>query len=490
MQSTIAQPIWKMLPNLVKDVNTLFVKQFVDPSLGNSSYLIASKETGIAAVIDPQRDVQKYLQAATELGLSLMYALETHLHSDFISGSLELADALGQSSPFQIGASARAGLEYKYTPLAEGDRLSLGDIFIEVIETPGHTPEHISYAVYQQGSNVPRALFSGGSLIVGGVGRTDLLGDDHTEALAHAQFHSLHDKLLKLPDEVIVYPTHGGGSFCTTTASKERVTSIRQERKNNPMTQIRAEKEFVKRAQQNLSTYPTYYQYLRRVNQGFRRILPELPAFSPLTPASVRQQVEQGAVIVDIRPARDFNAGHIPNSYGIPLATPLGTWAGWVVPFGSPIILLADSPEEREEATRQLIRIGYDDIRGYLDGGLEAWEKADLPVSTWRLISPSRLLEWLHRKTDSPLLLDVRQRNEWVQSHIYGARHIEAGSLVNAIDTLPPKDQPIVVHCARGNRSTIALSILEQKGFRNLFALEDGFSSWYAAGYEIIHGGK
>lgn len=486
MQRTYIQPIWEAHQG--KSMKSLFIKQFVDPGLGNSSYLVASKEAGLAVVIDPQRDVDKYLYTADELGLRLTHALETHLHEDFVSGSLELAALLGSTDSFQIGVSAKAGLQYEHLRLSEGDRIPLGDIFIRVIETPGHAPEHVSYVVYHNGSDVPVALFSGGALIVGGVGRSDLLGDGQRITQTRAQFHTLHDKLLKLPEEVVVYPTHGSGSFSITPASKERVTSIRQERRANPLAQADSEEEFVKRALMGASSYPTYYRHMRRVNRQKRAVSVDPMLLVPLDPVQVAKESERKAVIIDIRPARQFIEGHIPNSYGIPLMTPLVTWAGWVVPFGSPIILVADSYEEREEASRQLIRIGYDNLRGYLDGGLEAWEKAGLSVSRSRLVSPSRLLNWLAQDVETPILLDVRQHNEWAQGHIDGAWHIEAGSLSDLAHTIKWKDYPIVVHCARGNRSAIALSILEQKGFRDLSALEDGFSSWAHAGYEIVHG--
>lgn len=470
-------------------MNTLFVKQFVDPGLGNSSYLIASEETGLAAVIDPQRDVDKYLQVAQGLGLRLVYALDTHLHADFVSGALELAHGLQSTNEFRIGASAHAGLLYDHQPLSEGDRVSLGNLSIDVMATPGHTPEHISYAVYQNGSEAPGAVFSGGSLIVGGAGRSDLLGHEHAVALASAQFRTLHEKLLKLPDEIVVYPTHGGGSFCITPASNERVTTIGRERKHNPLAHIHNQEEFVKQALTGLPNYPTYYRYMRSINQKGGRLLGGVPQLTPLPPHAVRHLIDSGAVVIDIRSTRQFVGRHIPSSYGIPLATPLTTWAGWVVPFGSPVILVADTPEEREEAVRQLIRIGYDDLCGYLDGGVEAWLNAGYAVSSWQSVNAQDLHEWLAQKV-TPFVLDVRANSEWAQGHLPGARHIEAGALPEMARGNVPHDRPVVAHCARGNRSTVALSILEQKGYQNLFALEDGISSWLQAGYEIVQGGE
>ena len=474
-------------------MKSLFVKQFVDEGLGNSSYLIASEGTGIAAVIDPQRDADKYVQTAAGLGLKLTYALDTHLHADFVSGAHELAHHLGlrhTHDDFQIGASAKANAEFQHIALHESDRLSLGDLSIGVLETPGHTPEHISFGIYAEKSETPGTLFSGGSLIVGGTGRPDLLGHEHTVPLAHDLYNTIHKKLALLPDDVVVYPTHGAGSFCNTSSSGERFTTIGKERLNNPFLQIPDEEGFVQRATTGLSSYPTYYRHMRAVNKKGGRILGSLgtPTLEPLSPEQVEQQLKTGAVVVDIRDTDCFLDGHIEGSYGIPLVTPLITWAGWVIPFGTPIILLAQNSAERQEATRQLIRIGYDDLRGYLDGGIQAWQESGLPLVSTKSVDAGQLKDWLVQK-DAPSILDVRYNKEWHAGHIRGAKHVEAGTLPEVARSLLQEDRPLVVHCQRGNRSTVAISILEQKGYKNLYALEAGFQAWVQAGYEVANGG-
>jgi hydroxyacylglutathione hydrolase len=475
----------------VDKMKSLFVKQFVDEDLGNSSYLIASEETGIAAVIDPQRDVDKYLRTAEGLGLKLAYALDTHLHADFVSGAHELAHQLGiqhEHPHFQIGASALAEAEFEHISLNEGDLLSLGDLSIGVIATPGHTPEHVAFGVYDGKSETPETLFSGGSLIVGGTGRPDLLGHEHTIPLAHSLYNTIHKKIALLPDEVVVYPTHGAGSFCNTSSSGERFTTIGQERKSNPFLQISGEEEFVRRATTGLSSYPTYYRSMRTVNKKGGRVLGGVPTLKGLSPEEVHQQIKSGTVILDIRPTPKYLQGHIEDSYGIPLVTPLITWAGWVIPFGTPIVLVADTPAELEDATRQLIRIGYDDLRGYLDDGVKAWQRSGRSLAATKSIDAARLKEWLSLK-DAPAVLDVRYNKEWHAGHIRAAKHVEAGSLPEVARSLLQEDRPLVVHCQRGNRSTVALSILEQKGYQNLFALEDGFQSWVQCGFEVVtHG--
>jgi len=475
-------------------MKSLFAKQFVDEGLGNSSYLIASEETGVAAVIDPQRDVDKYIKTANGLGLKLTYALDTHLHADFVSGAHELAHhlGLGHDHPhFQIGASAEAHAKFEHVALHEGDKLSLGDLSIGVITTPGHTPEHIAFSVYKENSETPETLFSGGSLIVGGTGRPDLLGHEHTIPLAHDLYRTIQKKLALLPDDVVVYPTHGAGSFCNTSSSGARFTTIGQERLSNPFMQLHDEEEFIQRATTGLSSYPTYYQNMRAVNKKGGRILGSLgvPAICPLSPDQVKKEIKAGAVVVDIRDSDCFLDEHIEGSYGIPLVTPLITWAGWVIPFGTPIILLAQTTTEIREAIRQLIRIGYDDLRGYLDGGIKAWKEKGLPLVSTRRVDAPQLKDWLSQK-DAPVVLDVRFNKEWHAGHIPNAKHVEAGALTEVAHSLLPEDQSLVVHCQHGNRSTVAISLLEQKGFTNLYALEAGFQSWLQAGYEVVLNGK
>jgi len=460
----------------------MFVKQFVDEGLGNSSYLVASEETGLAVAIDPQGDVDRYVQMAEGLGLRLTYALDTHLHADFVSGTRELAAQID----LRIGASAEAELAFDHVPLQEGDTISLGDLTIGVLVTPGHTPEHISFTVTPARSDVPTAIFSGGALIVGGAARTDLLGHDLTEPLARHLYRTIHHKLLRMPDEVTVYPTHGAGSFCAGPSTAERITTIGLERRQNPLVQATSEEAFVRLALSDLPSYPTYFQYMRPINQQGPRVLGGIPVLEPLSPEAVRQQMMQGVAVVDTRTPHEFAAGHIPGAYGIPLAAPLITWAGWVVPFGTPIILVADSAAQQEEAVRQFIRIGYDDLRGYLEGGMAAWEATNLPVTQ----VPVMPVEELHRRLergDSPNVLDVRQDAEWVAGHIPQAIHVEGGRLPTG--ELPlPKDSPVVVHCGHGDRSTVGISVLERRGYRNLVLLDGGFAAWETAGYEVARG--
>jgi len=456
----------------------MLIKQFVDEGLGNSSYLLASEETGQAILIDAERDVDRYFGVAEGLGLRLTHALDTHLHNDFLSGAREATER-----GLAVGASADAGLAFEHVRLVDGARLSVGDLLVETMATPGHTPEHVSFAVRQAALERVAAVFTGGALIVGGAARTDLLGPEHTNDLTHQLYHTLHDRLLMLPDDVAVYPTHGAGSFCAAPTSSVRTTTLGQERLHNRLVQARLEAEFAELALKDLPSYPTYFRYMRDINRQGPRVLRGLPVLAPLSAESVQRGAQEGVAVLDIRSPQEFLAGLIPGSFGIPLGAPLISWAGWVVPFGSPLILVVDSSEDRIEAIRQLIRIGYDDLRGYLDGGMNAWQAARLPMEQLRMKPGKELLDQMERG-NSPLVLDVRQNAEWRAGHIPGARNVEAGALP-VVHPDVPKDQPIVVHCGHADRSTVAISLLARQGYRSLALLEGGFSGWQKAGYPV-----
>jgi hydroxyacylglutathione hydrolase len=420
--------------------------------------------------------VDRYLSAANQLGLTLTHVLDTHLHADFVSGNREIAAQTGAI----IGASAEAKVGFDHNPLTEESVIDLGAFQIRVITTPGHTPEHISFLLVEPDGKTPSALFSGGALIVGGAARTDLLSPELTHPLASQLYHTIHDKLLKLPDQVNVFPTHGAGSFCVAPASSERTTTIEHERKTNNLAQSQSEAEFIQRALEGLPLYPTYYKYMRAINQNGANILGGVPTLKPYSASEVKALRDQGVVVLDIRHQKQFGAGHIPNSFGIRVDAPLIVWAGWVIPFGSRIVLLGESAADREEATRQLIRIGYDNVLGYLEGGIEAWAR-EYPVETVRSISPKELRERLNDVT----LVDVRRLSEWEEGHIAGAIHFEGGRI--PWEKLPfPMDKPLAIQCGAGNRSMIAISVLERRGIHNVIQVEGGITKWKMSGFETV----
>ncbi|HJR81541.1 MAG TPA: rhodanese-like domain-containing protein [Anaerolineales bacterium] len=453
-----------------------FIEPFVDTGLGNSAYLIGSHETKKGILIDPLRDVDRYLHAASERGLTLTHVLDTHLHADFVSGNREIAHQTGAV----IGASADAQLAFEHQPLTEESVIDLGAFQVRVMSTPGHSPEHISFLILEPDGKTPSALFSGGALIAGGAARTDLLSAELTKPLARQLYHTIHDKLLKLPDEVDVFPTHGSGSYCVAPVSSERVTTIGQERGSNSLTQARSEEEFIERALRGLPSYPTYYKYLREVNQKGPKILSGIPVLKPLSVSEVKEMMGHGVVVLDVRHGKKFAAGHIPSSYGIRVDAPLTTWAGWLIPFGGRILLVAESSDQIVAATRQLIRIGYDDLVGYLDGGIEAWARAGYPIET----IPSMDVKELRERLDEVTLIDVRQRSEWNAGHIPSAIHFEAGRM--AWEELAfPYDRPLAIQCASGSRSMSVSSVLRRRGYHNIVQVEGGINKWKMHGFEI-----
>jgi hydroxyacylglutathione hydrolase len=456
--------------------DTWFVEPFVDTGLGNSAYLIGSHDTKKGILIDPLRDVDRYLHAASERGIELTHVLDTHLHADFVSGSREIA----YQTAAVIGASVEAQLGFEHQPLSEESVIDVGAFQIRVMSTPGHAPEHISFLIVEPDGTTPSALFSGGALIVGGAARTDLLSPELTHPLAHHLYHTIHDKLLKLPDELEVFPTHGSGSYCVAPVSSDRVTTIGRERKTNSLALAGSEEEFVQRALTGLSSYPTYYRYLRDVNQKGPKVLGGVPMLKPLSANEVKALMDEGVVVLDVRHGKVFAAGHIPNSYGIRVDAPLTTWAGWLIPFGSRIVLVAESTDQTVAATRQLIRIGYDDLLGYLHGGVDAWARAGYPVE----IIPSMDVKELRERLNEVTLIDVRQLSEWNDGHIPEAIHMEAGRM--AWDDLPfPHDKPLAIQCASGSRSMAVSSVLRRRGYHNVIQVEGGINKWKMNGFEI-----
>jgi hydroxyacylglutathione hydrolase len=458
------------------------VRQFHDEGLGNSAHLLISEQERVAALIDPLRDVDQYLDLARKEGVRITHVCETHLHNDFISGSRELAARTGA----RIVASADARLEFDHQAVRDGDTLAVGDIRLSVLATPGHTPEHISYLAQDpRNASQPAVLFSGGSLLVGAVSRTVLLGHEHATGLAHQLYRSLHERILPLGDEVVVYPTHGGGSFCTADAGSGS-TTIGRERRTNSLLGLPGPEAFADRLLASMPSFPSYFDHMRALNRRGPAILGELPRLAPLAPEDVNARHRTGEAIVDTRSVHDYARGHIPGVYHVELRPAFASWVGWVVPFGTPVVLVSDSTEVHEYAVRLLVRIGYDDLPGYLAGGMQAWEQAGLPVERVPVLTMRQVREQLDQ--GRPLVvLDVRQAHEWSTGHIPRAELVEAGELANARLSLP-HDRLIATHCAHGQRAATALSLLERGGFKQLAVISGGVDDWQSAGGELERG--
>jgi len=444
------------------------VESFVVRGLGHSSYLIYAEGSQTAAVLDPKRDVWDYLAAAERRGVRITHIFETHNHNDFVSGSLELASATGA----QVCAAAESGISYQFLPLREGQVVQAGGLAFEVIATPGHTPAHVSFIVKDRRAEV---LFSGGSLLVGTAGRTDLLGSDQTDALTRLLYHTLR-RLAQLPASTILYPTHGSGSFCASgSTGDERSSTIGRERLSNPALRDLSEEQFVRQQTSGLGSFPSYYQFMRGINTAGPRLLHRLPDPHPLSVERVRELLDRDHLLVDGRRPRDFNALHIARAYNVELGDQFASWVGWITPFNAPMLLvLGNEEEDWHEANTQLLRIGYEQVAGHLAGGLEAWRAAGLPVQTTEQIKAHDLLSYLEQNPEV-LLLDVRNESEWQDFHLPQAQHLEAGLLTERLGELP-RDRPILTVCAAGFRSSISASILQHAGFPNVLTTSGGMN--------------
>lgn len=439
-----------------------------DDALSNTSYLLASKRVGV--VVDPPRDVVRHLELADRLGVGIVATLDTHLHADYVSGAPELAADVGAEVVVPRDAQPR----FPHRGVADGDRLGWNGVSLRAIATPGHTPEHLAYVLLD--GDDPIAVFSGGSLIVGGAARTDLLGDDQTEKLARAQFRSLR-RLAALPDATALHPTHGAGSFCLASSTAVANPTIGTERRTNPLLQLDDENAFVRALTAGFGTFPTYYRHLQRVNRDGPALIRELDEPAALTPETAARLQEKGAWLVDARPIDDWAAGHPRGAVSIELRPAFASWLGWAIPFGEPVVLLVDA-ERRAEALTFARRIGYDAVVGWIEGGMDALRAAGLPVAAVEAIGPE---EARRRHERGATLLDVRQRAEVDALRLPGAIHVELGDVIAG--AAPPATE-VITFCGHGERSATAASLLESRGIA-VANLVGGTSAWEAAGLPL-----
>ena len=444
---------------------------FVDEGLGNSSYLLDLGERR-ALVVDPERDATPYLAAAERAGLSIAFTVETHLHADFLTGSRELA-ARGAT----VLAPRGGGIEWPHRGFDHGDELDLGGLRLQAIATPGHTPEHLSWLVHDD--HAPVALFSGGALLVDAVARTDLIAPDQTEPLARALWRSLHERILTLPDDLPVYPTHGAGSFCSAPTNGERTTTIGRERAANPLLAAPDEDTFVARLLAGYGSYPPYFLRLRERNRRGPDVLGSpLPPLPVLHVDEVRRHLADGALLVDARPVEAWAAAHVPGAISIPLRPQFGSWLGWLVPDDRPLIFLLDRGQESADLVRQALTIGFDQLAGAVVGGIDEWQAAGLGVTSTELIDAGRL--------DRPVL-DVRQDVEVAAGHLPGAMHVELGDIGDHSNTLPAGE--FAVMCGHGERAATAASLLESAGRHDVAVVVGGPDDWQAATGENLDRG-
>jgi hydroxyacylglutathione hydrolase len=444
------------------------IVSFVNEGLGHSSHLVDLGD-GTALVVDPARLPTAQRDHAAGAGLTIAYTADTHTHADYISGSPELA-----ADGATFFAPADAHLEHPYRGMRDGDVTTVGEYRLEAIATPGHTPDHLSYLLSDESG--PVVLFSGGSLMVGTVGRTDLLGDERREALARDLYRALRDRILALPDDLPVYPTHGAGSFCSAPGRGDRTTTIARERATNPLLAAGSEDEFVDRLLDGLGSFPDYFRRLPAVNQAGVPIYDTVPTLAPLTADDLQGLVVGGAVVVDARTVIDFAAGHVPGSLSIELRPVFASWLGWLTEPDQPLVFVLGEDQDEVDLVRQALTIGHDNLAGRLDGGIDAWTAAGLPVETTELLEPDAI--------DRPLL-DIRQDDEFTAGHVPGAAHVELGAL--AIATLPVG--PVATMCGKTERAMTGASVLQRAGHADVAVLRGGFTGWTAlAGHEAATG--
>jgi len=449
---------------------------FVTPGLGDNSYLVRSGQE--AVLVDPQRDIWRFLQVAEKQGLSVPHVLETHVHNDYLSGALAIQAMTGA----EIGAPAKGNYAFPHRRLAEGDELRVGGLRLVAIETPGHTPEHLSYLVFEDTARTPAAVFTGGSLIVGSAGRTDILGEAQTEELTRAQFSSVR-RLGQLADEVQVLPTHGAGSFCVSTVpALARTSTVGAERMRNPALLAPDEESFLRQQLTGLLAFPSYYRYMAPINRKGPTVMRSLPEIPALPPVDVDRLTREGAWIVDARDRLDFARGHIPGAVNIELNNTFASYVGWVISFGSEIVLVLPDESAQEEAVTQLLRIGYDRLTGYLAGGVDAWRSDGRPVKSYPVADIDDLCQAC--LSGHPMkILDVRQQREWDQGHIpEKSVHVFLGDLPQHLDELP-RDKELWTICASGYRAAMAASLLDRVGMRVRLVARGGVPEWAAHCY-------
>ncbi|MEW5812914.1 MAG: MBL fold metallo-hydrolase [Actinomycetota bacterium] len=430
--------------------------------LGDRSYLVSHQ--GAAVVVDPQRDIDRILDLADELAVTITHVLETHLHNDYVSGGLELSKAVGAEYVLPAGND----VDYRHRAVADGDRIDVGPFGLTAMHTPGHTHHHMSYALRDQDDKVV-GVFTGGSMLHGTTGRTDLLGADHTDHLTRAQYHSVRRLAAQLPADADVYPTHGFGSFCSATPASADASTIADERRTNPaLTQD--EQTYVAQLLAGLSAYPAYYAHMGVINASGPAPV-DLSMPEPCDPDEVSRRIHRGEWVVDLRHRRAFAAGHVCGALGFELSDSFVTYLGWLYRWGAPLTLIGDSSDQIAGARRELVRIGVDEIAGAAIGDPREWSRMD--VRSYRVAVFEDLAEAL--QTAAVAILDVRQSGEFDDGHVRGAVNIPLHELIERIDEVPRAQ--VWVHCASGYRSSIAASIVDRCGDRSVTLVDDDYAN-------------
>lgn len=454
----------------------MFVQQFFVPGLAHSSYLLGGAAT--CAIIDPQRDVQVYLDAAKSMGMTITRILQTHLHADFVSGHLDLAQLTGAT----IVAPKSARCDFPHQAVAEGDSFRIEDLELRVLETPGHTPEHITYVVIDHARGPePVSIFCGDTLFVGDVGRPDLFPGMALE-LATKLFGSLHDKLLKLPPHCEVYPAHGAGSLCGRAMGAKRTSTVGYEQLYNGSVTITDRQQFITSLTSEMPAAPDHFSRCSEINRRGPALTTSLPVLRPLPPQQFRQAMEtDGALVLDVRGYEAFGGQHVPGAYHIDMGGNFSTFAGWVLPPERQVLLVTEDPHQAQQAVTLLRRVGVDLVVGYLAGGMFEWAKAGFACGHVGQLSAPELHQRI-TSGDGLVLVDVRAQREFQAAHVDGALHIPSPDLRTRFAELDP-ERDIALVCSTGHRSSLGASLLKQRGFSRVWNVAGGMTGFNAAGY-------
>ncbi|MFH0968423.1 MAG: MBL fold metallo-hydrolase, partial [Methanobacteriota archaeon] len=449
----------------------MIIRQFFIPGIAHSSYLIGG--VGSCLIVDPARDTDRYIIAAKEEGMLIAGILETHLHADFVSGHRDLADRTGAP----IYMPKQADCLFPHIPVSEGSIISLEDLRIEVMETPGHTPEHVSYVLtHQSRGDRPVAVFCGDTLFVGDVGRPDLF-PERSHELASALYSSLHERIFTLPDYCEVYPAHGAGSLCGKHLSAKKWSTIGYEREFNQAASMSDRDEFIQSLTSDMPPVPDHFSRCSEINRKGPTLLSELLVPEPLSSRRIKEILDEKATdVVDIRRYDAFGGFHIPGSWNVDAEVNFSTFAGWILPPDRSQILVVHNPEQALDATLMMRRVGIDGVTGYLDEGLQGWAFAGYASDHVRIISVHELVT-LRKDTPGPLILDVRTSSEYTGYHIPGSVNItwpDVRTRFNELDT----SRPIAVICGTGVRSGIACSILKRFGIHDIYNIAGGYTGW------------
>jgi hydroxyacylglutathione hydrolase len=452
----------------------MYFEQFYLSCLAHASYMIGSES--VAAVVDPQRDVEIYLEEAAKNGLHIAHIIETHLHADFVSGHRELAARTGAT----IHISAKAEARFPHEPARDGGEIRFGKALLRFLETPGHTLESMCVLVTDlERGPAPWAVLTGDTLFIGDVGRPDLSPEHTPQQLAALLYDSLHKKLLCLPDSVEVFPAHGAGSLCGKNISPERRSTIGKERQFNYALRPMSCDEFVRMLTSDLPVRPEYFPRDADINRQGAEALEKLPELEALAPKQVLALQESGVVVLDTRPTAEYSACHVPGALHIALAGQYASWAAILLGLDSRIILVAEDPERLRESQMRLARVGIEKVTGYLDGGMLAWDEAGLKKAQVSEISVLDLARAISEQDGNLQVVDVRKLAEWEAGHIEQARLKPLDQLRNLLGDLD-RARPVAVHCKSGYRSSIATSLLEAAGFTCLMNVTGGFDAWQA----------